>query len=287
MRVARKQRTIGLALGGGGARGLAHIGIIKALVNAGLRVDFIAGTSMGAVVGGLYAAKQDLETVESVFDKMKRRDVYPVGRLLAKRDGALFRDASVAKLLEDEFARETIEHCEIPFAAVATDVKNGDAVVLKEGRLIDAIRASIALPLMFQPVRIGDRLLMDGGFSNPVPADVVRAMGADYVIAVDVTSQWVNIADEHVSWRGMYDIVSNALGVIEYQISREILKKADIVLRPPVTGHTWLDFDHADAIISAGLEEVRTHLREICSATGHPVPQETALEKIVDFIRGN
>src|SRR3989344_4900298 len=280
------RKKIGLALGGGGARGLAHVGVIRVLVEAGLPIDYIAGTSIGALVGGFYAATGDLDLLDQVFSRLRRKDVASLGKILMNRDGALFRDASVPELLRSAVARKSIEDCTIPFAAVATDVKNGDAVVMRSGSMDTAIRASIALPLIFQPVKRDDRLLIDGGFSNPVPADVVRQMGADYVIAVDVTSQWVNTADEKVSWTNLYDIVSNALSVIEFQLSREVLKHADTVLRPAVLQHGWLAFDPAGELIVAGADAAHEELKNICRQTGYPLPDETPIEHLIDFIRG-
>ncbi len=281
-----KRKKIGLALGGGGARGLAHVGVIRVLVEAGLPIDYIAGTSIGALVGGFYAATGDLDLLDQTFSRLRRKDIASLGKVLVRRDGALFRDASVPELLGKAIARKSVEDCAIPFAAVATDVKNGDAVVMRTGSMDTAIRASIALPLIFQPVKRDDRLLMDGGFSDPVPADVVRQMGADYVIAVDVTSQWVNTADEKVSWSNLYDIVSNALSVIEYQLSREILKQADLVLRPAVLQHSWLAFDRAGELIVAGADAAREEVKAICNATGYELPDETPIERLIDFLRG-
>ncbi len=275
-----------MALGGGGARGLAHVGVIRVLVEAGLPIDYIAGTSIGALVGGFYAATGDLDLLDQTFSRLRRKDIASLGKILMNRDGALFRDASVPELLRSTVARKSIEDCAIPFAAVATDVKNGDAVVMRTGSMDTAIRASIALPLIFQPVKRDDRLLMDGGFSDPVPADVVRQMGADYVIAVDVTSQWVNTADEKVSWTNLYDIVSNALSVIEFQLSREILKHADIVLRPAVLQHGWLAFDRAGELIVAGADVAHEELKDICRQAGYSPPDETPIEHLIDFIRG-
>ncbi|MEK7174562.1 MAG: patatin-like phospholipase family protein [Patescibacteria group bacterium] len=279
------RKTVGLALGGGGARGLAHVGVIRALRRAGIPIDYIAGTSMGALVGAFYAATQDTEALEAAFLRLDRRDVMPIGRILAKKDGVLFRDPEIAEFLDKAFDERRIESCAVPFAAVATDVKTGEAVVLKNGSLAGAVRASIALPIIFPPVAREKRLLMDGGFSNPVPADVVRAMGADVVIAVDVTSRWVNIADELVSVKNLYGIVSNALSVVEYQISRQILKTADLVLRPPVLQYGWLSFDMAPRLITAGDEEVGMNIEKICRAAGVKRPNETALDKFFAFLR--
>ncbi len=280
-----KRKKIGLALGGGGARGLAHVGVIRALERAGIQVDYIAGTSMGALVGGLYAATKDLDLLEDIFRTLRHKDIFPITRLLSRHDGLLFRNHEIADAIESEFKNKNIEHCEIPFAAVATDVQNGDAIIMKEGSLTTAVRASIALPVMFQPVEREKKLLMDGGFSNPVPADIVRAMGAEYVIAVDVTSQWVNIADQVVNWRNIYSVISNALSAVEYQISRQILKEADVVIRPPVLNYDWLAFDRAEDLIASGEAEARQHLTKICTDAGYPVPEQTFFDQFIEFIR--
>ncbi len=280
-----KRKKIGLALGGGGARGLAHVGVIRALERAGVSIDYIAGTSMGALVGGLYATTRDLDLLEETFRKLDHKDIFPLAHLITKRDGVLFRNHEIADAVEARFKNKNIEQCEIPFVAIATDVQNGDTVIMDSGPLAKAIHASIALPVMFQPVQRDKRLLMDGGFSNPVPADVVRKMGAEYVIAVDVTSQWVNIADQVVNWRNLYSVISNALSAVEYQISRQILKEADIVLRPPVLNYDWLAFDRAEDLIIAGEDEARNRLGEICDASGYPRPPQTMFDKFIDFIR--
>src|SRR3989344_5284653 len=132
-----KRKKIGLALGGGGAKGLAHLGVIKALKYAGIPIDFISGTSMGALVGGWYALSGDIEYFENVALRMKRRDVFPIKEILKRKEGGLFRGESVEKLLKSNFRDSKFDDCKIPFAAVATDVKNGDEVILKDGKLFD------------------------------------------------------------------------------------------------------------------------------------------------------
>jgi len=280
------RKKIGLALGGGGARGLAHIGIIKALTKADIPIDYIAGTSMGALVGGYYATVGDVYSLESLFLKLRRRDIFPVTRFFGKHDGTLFKHSEIAKILEGSFDIKTFKDCAIPFRAVATDVRNGDEVVLADGKLADAIHASIALPLIFEPVEIGKRLLMDGGFSNPVPADVVRAMGADFVIAVDVSSQWLNISDELADLRNIYNLVSNALSVVEYQLSRRVLAGADLVLHPPVMNRGRLEFDRAAELVNIGEEEINIHLKEVRAAVGIAAPLKTLTDTFFDFLVG-
>lgn len=277
-------KKIGLALGGGGAKGLAHIGVIKALEDAGIKIDFIAGTSMGALVGGWYAATCDINSLEELFLKLKKRDIVPVSKILRKRDGALFRDKFIVELLEERLGNLNIEDCKIPFRVVATDVKNGDEVIIQSGNLVEAIKASTALPIIFNPASLDGRLLMDGGFSNPVPADVVRDMGAECVIAVDVSSKWHNLSEESLSPFHFYTTIGHALSIIEYQLARHILEQADIILRPAVLSFSWLAFEHASEIIREGKFELNRNLRQIRAKAGYPELPQTFFEKFLDFL---
>lgn len=284
MQRAVKPKKIGLALGGGGAKGLAHVGVIKVLRNSGINIDFIAGTSMGALVGAWYAATEDVEFLEDLFLKLKPRDVFPIAEVLKHKDGALFRGDSAARMLKESFRNLDFKDCKVPFCALATDVKNGDEVVLRSGKLIDAVSASIALPIIFSPVRSGNKLLMDGGLANPVPADVVKKMGAEYVIAVDVSSRWANSPKEAMDTQSIYAAISSTLGIVEHQLAKNILRQADIVLRPPVLNFDWLDFGKAREIIDIGAEEVRLRLNEIRKGAGYTEPQRTFGEKFMDFM---
>ena len=144
-----KTKKIGLALGGGGAKGLVHIGIIKALENAGIPIDYIAGTSMGALIGGVYAATKDIATLENMVSEIKRDDVFPLLELLKRKDGSFFRGQTLTERLRKALGDIEIQNCRIPFAAVATDEGRGEEVRIKKGDLVNAIRASIALPIVF------------------------------------------------------------------------------------------------------------------------------------------
>lgn len=277
-------KKVGLALGGGGAKGLAHIGIIKALEAAGIKIDYIAGTSMGALVGGWYAATGDIRTLENFIFQIKKADIFPIKEIIKRKDGALFKGESIADKLRKELGNIKIEELKIPFAALATNAKNGDEVRLKKGDLVDAIRASIALPIVFAPVTIDGQSLMDGGLVNPVPADVVKNMGADYIIAVDVSSRWLMAPEELATTRDIYHVVSSALSIIEYQIAKNVLKSADLVLRPPVLHYDWLEFSNAQKIIKVGKQELELNLKEIRRKTGYKKPPQTLAEKFLDFI---
>lgn len=277
-------KKIGLALGGGGAKGLAHIGVIKALENAGIKIDYIAGTSMGALIGGYYAATKDVKTLEELSLSIKKNDIFPIIDIIHRKDGALFRGESIVKLLDHHLADIKIEDCKIPFTAVATDIKNGDEAVLKSGSLVDAISASIAIPVIFSPIEINGKFLMDGGFSNPIPANIAREMGADIVIAVDVSSRWITAPSEVLNTRDVYSLFNNALSVIEYQLAKNILKDAEIILRPPVLTYDWMEFGRAQEIIKIGKRELELNLKEIRKKTGYKKPSQTFAEKFLDFI---
>lgn len=264
------RKKIGLALGGGGAKGLAHIGVIKVLREQNIPIDFIAGTSMGALVGAWYALNKDFKFLENVFLKIEEKDVNSKMNLFKNKNGLLFKNKSILDLLELGFANKSFQQCEIPFRAVATDVENGERVILDSNSISEAVRASIALPLIFKPVRIGERLLMDGGLSDPVPADVVKKMGADIVIAVDVSSKWINIGEEAINLNNMYSVISSIFPAVEHQMAAPILRDyADIVLRPAVLRYKLLSFNQADSIIDLGEQEARGKIEEIKIKTSY------------------
>ena len=277
-------KKIGLALGGGGARGLAHIGVLKALEAANIPIHAIAGTSMGALVGAWYALNKNTRGLEEVFSEIREKDMDSITKILWKRDGAIFKNKTITKIVEEGFGNKEFKDCTIPFAVVATDVRTGDRVVLKEGSLSEAAHASVAIPIIFPPVESHGKLLMDGGLCDPVPADVVKSMGVDIVIAVDVTSGWVNISENSINMLDVYNLVDKVIIAIEHQIAHESLGKADMVLRPTVSRFNWLDFPQAKEIIRLGEEETRRNLKEIYSKTGYVAPTKTIFDKFVDFL---
>jgi len=277
----RRRKKIGLALGGGGAKGLAHIGVIKALEEAQIPIDFIAGTSMGALVGGWYALDKNIKFLENLFLKISRREDFQPERMIKSGSKTFFQNKSIIEFLNLGFGRKEVGDCEIPFRAVATNVANGDEEILSEGLLCRAVEASIATPIIFSPQKIGEKLLMDGGLANPVPADVVRAMGADVVLAVDVSSRWVNIPQNLAGAKNMYAAILGSFSAIEYQISKHILPEADLVLRPAVTHYTFFDFPRAAEIISAGQSEMKRNLNILRARAGWTkIPPRTLGEAI-------
>jgi NTE family protein len=178
---------IGLALGSGSARGLAHLGVIRAIEDAGLEVDFIAGASMGALVGAIHAAGK-LDALEATFRSFDWKKTASFFDIVLPKSG-LLDGARISEFARAHIHADSIETLPKPFAAVATDIVSGEEVVIRSGDVIEAVRASISVPGIFTPVRSNGRILVDGGLTNPVPVSVARAMGAGIVIAVDLNHE--------------------------------------------------------------------------------------------------
>lgn len=179
-----KKPLVGLALGSGSARGLAHIGVIRALQDAGITVDLVAGTSIGALIGSVYAAGR-LDAIERDYLTFDWKKIAYFFDMVFPRSGLIDGD-KVADFILNYIHTDVIENLPLPFRAVATDIGTGEEIIFDHGDIVDAVRASISAPGIFTPVKNGDRILVDGGLVNPVPVSVVKMMGADMVIAVDL-----------------------------------------------------------------------------------------------------
>lgn len=183
-----KAPKIGLALGSGSARGWAHVGIIRALEEMGIKADVIAGASVGSLVGAAYASGQ-LDTLEKWIKSLTKRDVW--GLLdTAFRQGGVMRGNKLMRAIGEQITDYDIQQLTTPFGAVAADLYTGQEVWLQEGSMLDAVRASSGLPGLFSPMWHQQRWMIDGGVVNPVPVSVCRALGADYVIAVNLNSHY-------------------------------------------------------------------------------------------------
>jgi len=185
MKTINFNKPVGLALGGGSARGWAHIGVIRALSEAGIDIDYIAGTSIGSVVGSVFSAG-NIGTLEEVAVRLDWKQIAYLFDVVLPKSG-LIDGKKVAGFVQNHLKKTNIEELPIPFCAVSTDLNTGKEVVIREGDIIEAVRASISIPGIFTPVRNNGRILVDGGLVNPVPVSVAREMGADFVIAVDLS----------------------------------------------------------------------------------------------------
>jgi len=234
---------IGLALGGGAAKGFAHIGVIKMLEASGIQPDVVAGTSAGSVVGALYASGMDaFELQQTAFglDEAKIRDV----RLFS---GGLVQGQALQDYVNELVHKQPIERLRMPFAAVSTELENGKRMFFVRGNTGRAVRASSSIPGVFEPVEINGKHYVDGGVVSPIPVDAARRLGADFVIAVDISS-----APDGSNPQGMMDIVGQSITIMGRQLGEQETARADVVIRPAIDGIGAVDFEQRNQAILAG-----------------------------------
>jgi NTE family protein len=183
-RESMAQERIGLALGGGGARGLVHIGVLKAVEERGIEVAAVAGTSMGALIGAIYAHGKDPHSIEEIALGINWRTMFQLTDLTVPKAG-LIQGRRARDMLKSIIGDVKFSDLRVPFACVAADIETGEEITLSKGSVLDAVRASISIPVIFTPARVGGRFLVDGGLVNPVPVSTVKRMGATFVIAVN------------------------------------------------------------------------------------------------------
>ncbi|MFZ6753115.1 patatin-like phospholipase family protein [Undibacterium sp. Dicai25W] len=238
---------IGLALGGGAARGFAHIGVIKALESQGIYPDIVVGTSAGSVVGSMYAAGNNGFALQKMALEMDEATISDWSLpMFAKSSGVLKGDALQA-YVNRMVGQLTIEKLKKPFGAVATDLSTGKAVLFQRGNTGAAVRASSAVPAVFQPVTIGGRQYVDGGLVAPVPVKFARDMGADLVIAVNISQQ-----PEGQNGSSTIDILLQTVTIMGQSINQYELKQADVVIRPELSNMKGSDFAGRNLAILAG-----------------------------------
>jgi NTE family protein len=195
------RKTVGLVLGCGASRGWAHIGVIEALEDAGIPIDFIAGCSVGGYIGALYASGS-LGSLKKFLLRMDGQKIFSYFDVVFPRSGLLNGSKRVRELFSMHTDALTFEDLDIPVVMVATDLDRGKKVVLKSGSIIEALRATMSYPGLFAPVRVNDRWLVDGGLIDPVPVGLARAMGAEVIIAVDLNSRIVSRSRKPFSSNG-------------------------------------------------------------------------------------
>ena len=240
-----KPLKIGLALGGGAARGFAHVGVIAVLEEAGLKPQIIVGTSAGSLVAALYASGKTSAQLQQTALGME--EVAITDWMLPIIGRGMFRGDALAKYVNQLVAGRLMENMVIPLGIVATDLGNGNAVLFQKGDTGTAVRASSAVPAVFVPVKINGREYVDGGLVSPVPVRFARQMGADVVIAVDISNPPEgNTAD------GSLQILLQTFAIMGKSINDFELKGADVVVRPSQTGLKSADFTSRQRAIEAG-----------------------------------
>ena len=294
-----RRPRIGLALGAGGARGWAHIGVIRALQAAGIEAQVVCGASMGSLIGAAYAGGT-LERIESWAQRLGWRDV--LGLMDFTWRGGLIRGEKLFDFFRSRVEDREIADLPVPFAAVATELHTGREVWLREGKALDAVRASIAIPGVFAPVRRDGQLLVDGGLVNPVPVSLCRALGADIVVAVDLGwaklgyyreraqaaarqkagenpawwSRFLGVAESDsaeapASMPGALEVFLTSIDVMQVRVGRSRLagEPADVLVTPILPDFGMMEFHRAAEAIAEGraaTERVRAVLEHLLGA---------------------
>jgi len=254
--MARRKPRIGIALGAGSARGWAHIGVLRTLLEAGIVPELVCGTSIGALVGAVYADDQITE-LERWVTALTWRKV--MGFFDLTFGSGLMKGEKLFNDLRGNFFDKRIEELRRPFAAVATDLANGREVWLRDGPVAEIVRASIAMPGLFTPRPWNDQLLVDGALVNPVPVSLARAMGADFVIAVDLSSsivgQYVRKTEHHeTKTPNMAEVITGSLNIMSVRITRSRMAgdPPDAVIQPRLGELGLLDYHRGAEAIAEG-----------------------------------
>lgn len=250
---------IGLALGGGAARGFAHIGVIKALEAQGITVDVVAGTSAGSLVGALYAAGNDGFALQKLALAMDEAAISDWSVPLFAKVSGVIKGEGVQNYVNKAVHNVPIEKFKIPFGAVATDLRTGQPILFQRGNAGTAVRASSAVPGVFQSVRIGDHTYVDGGLVSPVPVRFARQMGADFVIAVNISSN----PEAQAASSSSIDVLLQTFAIMGQTINQYELKNADIVLQPALGAMKGSDFASRNMAILAGEQAATAAMPEI------------------------
>ena len=285
--MASKKNNIGLVLGGGGARGLGHIGVLKALKKHSIPIHMVAGTSIGAVIGAMYAATLDPHWIENKFKEFIDSEAYKrigLHRLVptSQPNSSIFQTAAtymknqiiinlandqlgilkqerLSEIIEFLLPVKTFEELKIPFSCLAVDLNSGEDVVFNSGNLIEAIVASSAIPGYIPPIEKDGMLLTDGAVSCPVPVKTVRKMGADFRISVDVGLNHF----EPLENPNLLQVLGRAEQITSTRLGEVKSEKADITIRPDTMNVFWAEFDKIDQLIKLGAEETEKQFWQI------------------------
>ena len=285
--MASKKNIIGLVLGGGGARGLGHIGVLKVLKKHSIPIHMVAGTSIGAVIGAMYAATLDPHWIENKFKEFIDSEAYKrigLHRLVptSQPNSSIFQTAAtymknqiiinlandrlgilkqerLSEIIEFLLPVKTFEELKIPFSCLAVDLNSGEDVVFNSGNLIEAIVASSAIPGYIPPIEKDGMLLTDGAVSCPVPVKTVRKMGADFRISVDVGLNHF----EPLENPNLLQVLGRAEQITSTRLGEVKSEKADITIRPDTMNVFWAEFDKIDQLIKLGAEETEKQFWQI------------------------
>jgi NTE family protein len=251
---ASKNLSIGLALGGGFARGIVHIGVLKVLEEENIPISCVAGTSVGALIGAAYCSGVSPAELEQVAARVRFRDLarWTISRL------GFATNLRMLTFLNKLLKVKTFEELRIPLAVTATDFASGEGVVFRSGPLADPVRASCAYPGVFLPVTVNGRLLVDGMLAHSLPSQPVRDMGAERIIAINLKGRWTNGEPRHI-----FDVIGQCFSIAQKMNCEQSRQCADLIIEPDVTGYRYDDFEHSAELVKIGEIATRAALPQI------------------------
>lgn len=259
---ARKtEPKVALVLGGGSAKGFAHVGVLRVLEREKIPIHMIVGTSVGSLIGGIYASNPDSFQLEWAAFKIARGDILDYS-ITSSKMGPV-QGARLETFVEQNAKVKLVEATKIPFYPVATDLNTGETVTLEKGSLAKAIHASSAIPGIFVPVSFGNRTLVDGGVTSNIACDVARAKGANVIIAVNLQK---DVRDTDIT--SVIDVIAQSISIMMHVNTRSKLAQADVVIEPDTKGISMFDFSRKKTLMEEGMKATEAALPRIRSLTG-------------------
>ncbi len=256
----KKFPKIGLALGSGGAKGLSHIGVIKELEKNNIPIFCIAGSSIGSLIGGAYATKRDIYGMEKEVLGTNWKKIFSL--IDPVFNEGLIGGNKVKEFIEEYTQKKKFEELEVKFSVVATEFREGKAVIIDKGDVATAIRASISFPLLFEPVRVRGKVLSDGGLTIPVPVNVAKEMGAEIVIAVNLDGDYFNKEKNHRKIN-LYQAANTSLNILRHHLALSNVREADMVISPEIGDVKWSKFADGKDVVLSGEEAMRKKIRKL------------------------
>jgi len=283
-----KHPQIGLALGSGAAKGLAHIGVIKTLEANDIPIDYIAGSSIGALIGAHYGAFKDTKRLEEISNTFNRRQGF---RLFDPTFvGGLVKGKKFERFIEEMLEGATFQTLQIPLAVVATNFHTAQPVIFQDGDLTKAIRASTSAPAFFQPIMYQDTLLADGGLSNPVPVDLVKTMGADITIGVNLDT--VYSENKLLPTPSLTKVPLHSINILRHNLSLQSTKTADVTISPRgaydigfIGWNFFFDTEKAKTVIEAGEKAAEKMIPELREIIEKKQKEKSRLRKFFSFFK--
>jgi NTE family protein len=247
---------VALVLGGGSAKGFAHVGVIRVLEQEKIPIHMIVGTSVGSIIGSLYASNPDSFQLEWTAYKIDKNDILDISIVYSKMGPV--QGVKLENFIEQTAKVKKVEETKIPFYPIATDLNTGETIVLEKGSLAKAVRASSAIPGIFVPVVFGNRTLIDGGVTDNIACDVAKSKGATVIIAVNLQK---DIKETNIG--SAFDIIAQSLNIMMYENNKHKIRHADVVIEPDIKGVSPFDFSQKKALIEEGMKATKKAIPKI------------------------